>query len=849
MGDKVAIKNQDLILKVSPNVDPKAWDEGKYYQFVDRLCGNREYQKKAIFEALRYLLAGEYQNQEQLAIENWQNGKNEALSAKFQTFENFKNALSFPEKLAASLDLATGTGKSYAMYGIASIMLAEGKIDQVLVLCPSTTIETGLSEKFRDLATNTELTSLLGVPSPKIISGSESVVAGSICIENYHQILANATSSIRDSLRNKGARTLVLNDETHHVYNNENGDPAKPETLKKWKTFLDSEEFNFKYIIGVSGTCYIKDDYFPDVIYRYSLKQAIEDGYVKSVQYVPKADSPRDDNQRWQVIYNKHQEKVDELKGINIRPITIVIAQKITSCNKIADGFKEFLRESEGLSDEQIAEKVLVVHGKSKENFRLSGIDNPESKIEWVFSVSMLTEGWDVKRVFQIVPHEERAFNSKLLIAQVMGRGLRVPENWPAQAGQPKVIVFNHEAWASSVENLVNDVLEFEKKITSRVITGSQYNMKLLNVVYTNESSEKTVEKTGTYNLFEKGYIDLVTDTAVEKVFVEFADLVSSNSAGQKWQTEVKNKTYSIEEMAQVMFERLGEEDELAEEYQKEFPIERLEKIIKKSLKKVGNNVITDKSRQKFLQSLGTIKRGKAKIVTMVSKPDKFVEIETANKSYYGTVSASSLHKDKYIFYTGETASNVFEEEKEFYEEILDPINKFGPIPVMNIYDFKTPMNFVIADSNNEQKFVNMLTQSDSAKAIDKWVKSSSHGLYGIEYNWRKGNHPKNGSFNPDFFILIGDRVIVAEVKGDEQCFDPDAENRGKNKSALKHFEIINEELSRRQETTRYKFLFITPRDFGAFFEVLKSKDTQRIDRFRSELDTVLGRYSSDGEQ
>jgi len=28
------------------------------------------------------------------------------------------------------------------------------------------------------------------------------------------------------------------------------------------------------------------------------------------------------------------------------------------------------------------------------------------------------------------VPHEERAFNSKLLIAQVLGRGLRIPEEY-----------------------------------------------------------------------------------------------------------------------------------------------------------------------------------------------------------------------------------------------------------------------------------------------------------------------------------------------------------------------------------------------------------------------------------
>jgi len=50
------------------------------------------------------------------------------------------------------IKMATGTGKSYVLYGIAAIMLAEGQVDSVLVLCPSTTIETGLLGKFRQLA-------------------------------------------------------------------------------------------------------------------------------------------------------------------------------------------------------------------------------------------------------------------------------------------------------------------------------------------------------------------------------------------------------------------------------------------------------------------------------------------------------------------------------------------------------------------------------------------------------------------------------------------------------------------------------------------------------------------------
>ena len=45
---------------------------------------------------------------------------------------------------------------------------------------------------------------------------------------------------------------------------------------------------------------------------------------------------------------------------------------------------------------------------------QLKLVDSFASKVEWIVSVSMLSEGWDVKNVFQIVPHEERAFNSSL---------------------------------------------------------------------------------------------------------------------------------------------------------------------------------------------------------------------------------------------------------------------------------------------------------------------------------------------------------------------------------------------------------------------------------------------------
>ncbi|MEZ6150144.1 MAG: hypothetical protein R3C09_08470 [Pirellulaceae bacterium] len=73
--------------------------------------------------------------------------------------------------------------------------------------------------------------------------------------------------------------------------------------------------------------------------------------------------------------------------------------------------------------------------------------------------MSMLTEGWDVKNVFRYVPHESRAFSSKLLISQVLGRGLRVPPNMDEQ---PTLLINNHEAWSEPIRRILREVLEVE---------------------------------------------------------------------------------------------------------------------------------------------------------------------------------------------------------------------------------------------------------------------------------------------------------------------------------------------------------------------------------------------------
>jgi type III restriction enzyme len=180
-----------------------------------------------------------------------------------------------------------------------------------------------------------------------------------------------------------------------------------------------------------------------------------------------------------------------------------------------------FLQDWEKITGEQAKTKVLPVSsaGEHQPNVaRLKLVDSPASKVEWIVSVSMLSEGWDVKNVFQIVPHEERAFNSKLLIAQVLGRGLRRPDGW--QGEDPIVSVFNHDAWSGRIKHLVNEILEIERRLTSTVNPASPHNFELHNLDYTRIEDTTEYAKKGEYRLLREGFVELPTQLEAEDVTV-----------------------------------------------------------------------------------------------------------------------------------------------------------------------------------------------------------------------------------------------------------------------------------------------------------------------------------------
>jgi len=847
-GDKLKFRNEDLVLKASSNIDPAIWNEAKYEAFIDELCGLREYQKEAIRNVMRYLAGGKYRNLEEFAKENFD--ANDELQRRYGSWPGMQRHLQLPDQISCSIDMATGTGKSYVLYGLAVILMAEGIVDRVLVLCPSNTIETGLLKKFKELSGNADLRDLLPqdakLQTPKIINASESIVDGSICVENYHAILEHVKSSIKDSLAGRGARVAVFNDEAHHVAN-ESG-----VRLKKWKEFLLNPEYGFRYVVGVSGTCYINDDYFSDVVNRYSLRQAIEERFVKRIEYV--AEMPQTDNpdEKWQLIYNRHQEWKKRLKKRKIRPLTIIVTKDIKTCKNVSEGLQAFLQEWEKISVDEADKKVLPV-SSAKEHLlnivKLKTVDSPQSKVEWIVSVSMLSEGWDVKNVFQIVPHEERAFNSKLLIAQVLGRGLRRPGGW--QGADPVVTVFNHDAWANRIRHLVDEILEMENRLSSSVIEDSAYHFDLHHLSYDRETDTGHFIKKGEYRLLEDGYVDLPSQVELEDVDIEFEQAVTGEHT--KFKTKIEHKTFSFEEVAEEMYRRLKSIDEESQDapdtkdrtqYAKKFPMDRCLKIIEETARraKIKSGKITDENRQKILQAIGPLRRKSAKRVIYRLTPNALKTINTKERQAMSVSAAELRRGDKTIFYPPECESTIPEEQRDFFSSVKDPDSDYrsGREQVVSSFDFKIPCNIAIADGTPERKFVRLLCDRDNAQVIDGWLKNSSQNFYPIEYAWKKGEHPKRGEFNPDFFIKKGKIIHVVEVKDDGEIADPSPENQKKFEYALNHFHYLNDWLTRDSIDAVYQFNFLTPKDFNRFFIKLRKNEAEG---FRSELDIVLGQY------
>ena len=206
---------------------------------------------------------------------------------------------------------------------------------------------------------------------------------------------------------------------------------------------------------------------FKNVIYSYPLASAMTDGFVKEPavatreNFDPHAYSAAGlEKIKLEDGVRIHENTKVELEvyALNndkpiVKPFMLVVATDTTHANALQQTI-----ESEEFFAGRYKGKVIQVHsnirGEEKDDVvqQLLTVEHPDNPVEIVIHVNMLKEGWDVTNLYTIVPL--RAANSRTLVEQSIGRGLRLP--YGKRVGVPTVdrlTIVSHDKFQEIVDH------------------------------------------------------------------------------------------------------------------------------------------------------------------------------------------------------------------------------------------------------------------------------------------------------------------------------------------------------------------------------------------------------------
>ena len=179
---------------------------------------------------------------------------------------------------------------------------------------------------------------------------------------------------------------------------------------------------------------------FKNVIYSYPLASALRDGFVKEPSVATRENFRAENYDEGALETLKLQDgiRIHEHTKVQldiysrdtgrplVKPFMLVVAKDTSHAG---DLLKKI--EADNFFDGRYKGRVITVHsnqsGEEKDETvqQLLSVEDPANPTEIVIHVNMLKEGWDVTNLYTVVPL--RAANSKTLVEQSIGRGLRLP--------------------------------------------------------------------------------------------------------------------------------------------------------------------------------------------------------------------------------------------------------------------------------------------------------------------------------------------------------------------------------------------------------------------------------------
>lgn len=389
--------------------------------------------------------------------------------------------------------IATGVGKTRLMGAMIAYLHAECKIKNFMVLAPNLTIYNKLKT---DFTPNTPKYVFPGlntyVGTPQIITGDDYDQVGGlfdnpaddrlrINIFNISKIDSDKDARGTPRVRRmaeylgqsyfdylSGLQDLVLIMDEAHRYRANAGMAA----INELNPVLGIE------LTATAKSTGAKGKPFKNIAYEYNLAHAITDGFVKKPAIVGRTDFNKnqydeDTLEELKIIDGiKVHESVkaelqvyaDNKKARKVKPFMMIIAKDIAHAEAIEAKIK-----NDSFEDGRYKDKVIVVNSKQNGELkdevlqRLLQIEDANEPTEIVIHVNMLGEGWDVNNLYTIVPL--RTADSKILVEQSIGRGLRLP--YGALTGDEaidRLHVVAHDKFADIIKAARDQSFEFQQE-------------------------------------------------------------------------------------------------------------------------------------------------------------------------------------------------------------------------------------------------------------------------------------------------------------------------------------------------------------------------------------------------
>ena len=379
----------------------------------------------------------------------------EIIASEFPTVEDFERE--FPSLCFA---LATGVGKTRLMGAFISYLhLAKG-IKHFFVLAPNLTIYNKL---IADFTPNTRKYVFQGITEfvlnpPEIITGDNYEtgrgVRGTDLLGQADTIHINIFNISKINSEVRGGKSPRIKRLSEYIGESYFDYLSKLEDL----VLLMDESHRYRASAGVKAINELKPimgleltatpqvetgrtaTAFKNVIYSYPLYKAMEDGFIKEPAVATRENFNASQYNEDQLERLKledgvriHETVKTELKVYAdnndkpyVKPFMLIVAQDTGHAGRILE-----LIKSDEFFEGRYRDRVITVHsaqtGEEKDDTvqRLLAVEDPLEPTEIVIHVNMLKEGWDVTNLYTIVPL--RAANSRTLVEQSIGRGLRLP--------------------------------------------------------------------------------------------------------------------------------------------------------------------------------------------------------------------------------------------------------------------------------------------------------------------------------------------------------------------------------------------------------------------------------------